>query len=499
MGKEKYDGYDDFLSNVARTFQDPDPDIIKFRGSGRRQSVPDDDNELELFATSEDIERERERIAKELEGKPGSRIIQAPEETVYFRRYNGELRQIRYTEAELQSFREGCRAVLVHDYAENDYYHISDEERAKNDKLAVLAMKLGGLKSLYRRVDEYIMAMRVVYEAWSILADTDPLFTRDEFFERVADGRITSPRIPKPTLKGIDKYNQDLLFQYIANPKLDPKDLLPPSDDDLYNNDYLYGESDEEWNLETMRLLDYDEIEAVRYYEKGDPNYNIPVQTVKKKYMKVYRDSLDYGIGKKKKNKFKKGEKKFAKSTIAMLKKIQGNQNRRSYLSGGVYDFGFTDIFAEREREKTVYEKIPYRGSFRNNDALWLYNLTVDTEKMSMPTKTNPHKTYGDVRWERFFRDLEESGVNTISLQRMLDEVRYPKMDPRQNQLDQKREHKQNRKVEKKIINRIIALSDNPKFKKLIKKTEEEYSRKQQEDADGVERDDSISLHDLLG
>jgi hypothetical protein len=219
-----------------------------------------DDEDSEEFVTSTEIVKTKEKIEKS--GGLTSDDDGVIEEDFHFKRY-GKRREHKYTETEMAEIRNSCSRTIVHDYGDYDMYHISNEERSRNDQLAAISMKLGRLKRIYRKVDEYIEAMRIVFEAWSMLEKVNYLHTREEFFQMVADGRIVSNRIIMPKLKGIDKYNMDIIINYISNPGLDASQLLPKKKerdyDSFYDDDCV-----EEDEAETMiRLLSKEEAEYI--------------------------------------------------------------------------------------------------------------------------------------------------------------------------------------------------------------------------------------------
>ena len=127
----------------------------------------------------------------------------------------------------MEEIRESCKKVLVYDYAEKDTYHLSDEEIYQIDSLREIRVQLSTLHKLYNRVDEWVKAMRIVMKAWTILEQKDNyLYTTEEFYQLIGEDRIYHNAIIMPRLKGMNKYNLDMLIQYISNPEMDPTDLL---------------------------------------------------------------------------------------------------------------------------------------------------------------------------------------------------------------------------------------------------------------------------------
>ena len=186
-----------------------------FLGGDSYSDSSDNYDDSESFMTSKDLVEQKEKIEKQ---NPNINIpIISPdiEEEVHFKRYTKK-RAHKYTESEMKAIRESCVSTIVHDYGERDIYHLSDEERRKNDMLAELSMKLSGVKRVYRKVNEYVEAMRIVVEAWQLLEKNNYIHTRDEFFDLVADGTIVSSRIVMPKLKKSDQYNMDTNHSFLV-------------------------------------------------------------------------------------------------------------------------------------------------------------------------------------------------------------------------------------------------------------------------------------------
>lgn len=452
MGNERYSGYDDLVRSLGG----------RSTGEPSRRRKPNDD-EIELFVTSEDKAREA-KLREELDHRdhrPGA--YRQPEESVYFR-YTDKKRVRKYTDEEMARLREGARRVIVHDYGELDFYHLTDEERERNDQLASISLKLGNLKRIYRSVDKYIEAMRVVYQAWSILAENSPLHTREEFFEYVAKGIIVSNRILTPKLKGITGYNEDLLLQYVSNPTLDPKDLLPKQLSD--RDDYYYADVEEQ-KFEMDCLLSPKEIEyVVRHDDLPDEERIVlPVKPIKRKFLKAYDDQQGLGRRKRKRG-MKKIDRDLQPDMTAILKRlVKADADRDPYATMSSFN-SLTDVF-DASKRKTVWDQVPYAGSWQDDEEVELYELAVSEELMREPIPGGGGITAADRENQIFYRTMESMGISTVDWRR----------DSTQGggtylQEKARRSRKQNRKLERKIINRLGEMQVDPKFKKLIKRSE---------------------------
>lgn len=428
---------------------------------------PIDDEEGEDFFTSKEIVKLKEDGSIDEKDLPDS--LKGPveiEESVHFQRF-AKRHEHKYTEKEMAEITESCKRTLVHDYGEFDRYHISDEERARNDSLIELSAKLGGLKRIYRKVDQWVYAMRVVIEAWEIVeAKENVLHSTDEFFQMVHDGRIYHTGIIMPQLKGMDKYSMDVLVKYISNPDMDPEELL--TKDELKKRDPWYDEEDESEETEEemmARLLSPNEVQYI--LDHADNPETIKVHDVKRKFI------VNYDQKKIKGKKMSKSEKIYTKSLHAVLNKIQSNPSNRSDC-----DMSFSrswlvtnNMFEPDKKKHDIWDDLYYDGGWTDKTGLFLLDLAERNEMLNQKTEDSSYYTYADQELREFFRAMEENGINTVELRRRMNMT-----EENERNTTIKEERKKNKKVEAALIQRITKLNDNPKFKKLIAKAEKDIN-----------------------
>jgi len=447
---------------------------------GRRYIRPGDDEEMEGFITSEDIEKAREKEEENpyRQIQRGDGVI---EEDVHFKRFT-KRRQHKYTEKEMEEIRASCVTTIVHDYGENDKYHQSDEERSRNDILAEIRTKLGGLKSTYRKIDQYIEAMRVVVAAWELLEKNgNYMHSEKEFFRMVARGEIYSNSIIMPKMKKIERYDMDTLIKYISNPELDPKDLLPKEfeeHDDFYDDDDMVDE-DGETEAESMsRYISPAEAQWIQDHIDDPPEY-----VVKDISPKLIRGYDRYGIAskgifatKKKKKKVGKNKKYQIDHLHNILNVIQANPNNRPDAMYN-YSYGITHgMFDVDEPEKNWLDEIPFEGSWASDIDVYLYELMLREEMLKRHPEREKYLTYADKELAQFFRVLEENGVNVVELRRRMECT-----DEDVRRQINSRTKKDNKKLESAILQRITKLNQSDKFKKLVAKAEEALNKQFEE------------------
>lgn len=482
------------------------------------------DDEEEEFMTSKEIVEQKKRLESQFgvsrpgQGNRGGDPTKIEEE-VHFKRYTTR-REHKYTEAEMQQIRDSCMSTIVHDYGERDIYHMSDEERAENDMLAELRPKLGALKRTYRKVDQYVEAMRTVMEAWRILEKNNYLHSRDEFYDLIAKGRIYSRSIIMPKLKKMDNYNIDLLIQYISNPDADASKLAPivpevkdpfydvitREDDPWY--DYFYNQELERINAEednkdedeqmsaydrnlkahqyatkefqrmTMeRYLDPEEVELIRDHMDNPPD--LEVQNLKRKYYKNY-DKRTFTLKKrKKKDKNNKNERFIIENTHRILNKIQMNA-----AYNGASDFSRSylitqSMFGHDKKLKDFWAGKEFHGSWANKDDVLLYDLAIREALLQEKPEGQRYYSYADQELSQFFKALEDHGINTLDLRRRMNLNGADSSV--HDDISKAGRRKENKKMEAAILQRISKLNNDSKFKKLISKAEKDLNKRFEE------------------
>jgi hypothetical protein len=431
--------------------------------SKRMDKYFDGDEDSEEFVTSAEIVKNKKEVEERRSGltSDDDGII---EESVHFQRFT-KRREHKYTEKEMMDIRNSCHRTIVHDYGTYDIYHISNEERAKNDQLSEISMKLGKLKRTYRRVDQYIEAMRIVFEAWSILEKSNYIHTKDEFYKMVADGRIVSNRILMPKLKNINRYNMDVIINYISNPQLDPSHLVPKKTEKTHDSFWDEEEWDEESEEEEMqRLLSVEEAELV-INRDDKPAPKMEIGYIKPKYIKGY----DRRTRKKRKDENKQ-DKYIREGLSEILNKIQ---NGNYYKEQGNTFMVTNSLFETEKEEKSIYDDMKFTGSWGNEDAVELYDLIVNEEILRQMPPKEKYLTYADMQLKKFFRVLEDNNVSTIEIRRRVDGGGVNDHSAKKERIVKK----ENKKLESALIQRISKLNKSPKFKKIINKAEDALSK----------------------
>lgn len=508
--KQIYDLYKSMLSDMPTNQEFTNNKNLEF------------DREAETFFTEEELIEAKDPSKKKKDNdgfyevrNPDTGII---EESFVFKRIGGKHRKL--TDKEIDQIRENCRYTLVHDFSERNIYHISDKERYENDEFAEISMKLNGIKSAYHKVDQFIEAMRIVYEAIQIaIRPYLYSYSREEIFKMIGKGKVYSTRIIFPKLKGIKKYNIEQLARYIQNPKLNPKDLVPIKHDDDDAIFYEEGEFEEEFNMlfdnrekeilnnleeeynnieeiiDEDDIVDNEELEDDEDMEEENP-YNgltssifnplpdsnedkqrriekikalqdmiggVDVKPVSKKFIPTNN------MGRNKKH-FKKLN-KVDKKVYTDMGNIINIINNHRYMSATSNPY-FNDYIANDDDLKThnIIDDMRFHNSWSDNNAVKFYEVALEEEYLDRRASGSIYETLRDVKLQEFYNTLENHGVNVKPIRESMDRFKKEEYD---NILQNNR--KINKKIDKKITSRIIALNNDPKFKKLIKRTAKKY------------------------
>ena len=498
--------------------------------------VEDDED----FVTSKEIAKMEEVRRRENDGLTPARGPVEIEEMMQFKRYS-KVREHKYTESEMNAIIESCRNTIVHDYGQNDYYHLTDEERARIDSLNEIRVKLGAIKRIHHNAASYVKDMRIVMEAWNILEKNDNfLHSEDEFFKMVAKGQIYNSSIIMPKLKGASRYNMDELARYIANPELDPNELLTEEqkrkmkegswfeidgeeksyectlcgecipyciNEDLepeFLHDHILEkhpelasefEGIEKMNMEDQnkiiqkyfrtfeeremeRLLTPEEIDVIADMDMKDVP-TIEAKEVKHSMLKGYKSSVSiFNNSKKKKHKKGNKTKEYIRDNFhKMLSLIESNPNNLSddYEYNRSYAF-MNSIFDVEKEDKSFYDNIRFDGSWADDMDVMLYDLAVEEAKMREHPDGSKYQTYGDIQLDNFFKAMEDANLSVLEMRRAMN---MTEEDLKNSTV--KKERKNNKKKEAAVLQRLIKLNGNPKFKKLIHKAEKQIDEQMKE------------------
>lgn len=471
MGMDWESDFDMLMSGVNDITRDSFASPLRQYPRNGRPGGKDD--VISLMPVSDfDVEKD-----PSLKGNSGTEVMLKPEPE--FRMYN-KRHVKKWSEKEMEEIRASCEGTIVHDYSEFDFYHISDDARAELDTLSEIRAQLSGLKTIYHRVDQYVEAMRIVFVAIELLEKKmNYVLSKDEFYEKIGAGTIYPTGFPIPQLHSLSKYDDGLLETYIANPSLNAADLLSEEERrriKAMSRTWADDDEDEEEDEETpeekiARLLGLEYAEELEQYRLS--HEQIKVDSLDDKFIAGYSDGRTF-FGKERRKKFKdKGKQTYSKAIQALFLGLENsprftgddyvNSNYRRHNS-----IMTSGLFEPKEEIKNPIDGMRFFGSFADTDAFWFYEQAMDNKIADSVVPGQSYITHQGVSNQKVFNMLEKLGMNMTEFRRGISAAGVS----RDENIKENRER--NKKLESRLVARIIAMNGDKKFKKLAAKAEEE-------------------------
>lgn len=129
--------------------------------------------------------------------------------------HNKKLKPVYMSEERIAKLKSQYDCVCVNEFG--DDYHLSEEERRENNKFYDAFKKFSKYKHKYRKLPEYIDAMREALKCLDFVADRNGFYDPEEFKRKVANKKIvvTGLQFPKYTGKDRKKLDWKYINEYI--------------------------------------------------------------------------------------------------------------------------------------------------------------------------------------------------------------------------------------------------------------------------------------------
>jgi hypothetical protein len=120
---------------------------------------------------------------------------------------------------------EQFSTVVTQDF--EDEYHMSSEERADMKARYEKFFKLKNFTKKIRRLDKFVEAYRVCMDIVNDIAETNGIYSPEEFKKKVFSGAITITGLQFPKFQGKKKkrINWDYVAEFVADPTRDIREL----------------------------------------------------------------------------------------------------------------------------------------------------------------------------------------------------------------------------------------------------------------------------------
>ena len=152
--------------------------------------------------------------------------------------------------------------VVVHSFGDwNDDYHLSEEERQKNNSYYSAFNNLRRMKKIYRKIKDYIIAVRETFHVIDIVAETNGVYDKEEFLKMYYNGDIEIGGVRFPKYKGKDrkKLNWEYLTDFILSDQ-DPSEFITQGMEGL--DDFAEGLSFEEKRARYFSDKEWEDIQT---------------------------------------------------------------------------------------------------------------------------------------------------------------------------------------------------------------------------------------------
>ena len=293
----------------------------------------DDEELIQYDENGDPIEKEGDKLSEELLRK----------RTVYL------------SERRVQQLLDDYDCVVVHDFG--DEYHLSEEERIEKNKFYEAFKVFSKCKHKYRKLDEYVVAMREALKCLDFVAENNGVYKPEKFKVLFLKDKIQISGLKFPQFKGKERKNID--WEYLTDFILsdaDPSEILPRKNDDIRTQEeldelakVLFDEGEleriltpetEEERIERLKALsncdeeDCDDLSIVvpftkKEYKrliKSQPEFLYKVKEMKSDYRRLeHMERLAYSFTNDDMNEIERYDKIHNYKSSAKMPKFKGN------------------------------------------------------------------------------------------------------------------------------------------------------------------------------
>ena len=396
-------------------------------------------------------------------------------------------------EKRIQQMKEEYDCVVVHDFG--DEYHLSEEERIAKNKFYEAFKRFSKCKHKYRKLDQYIVAMREALKCLDFVAENNGVYSPEEFKKMFFRNKIYINGLVFPEFKGREKkqISWEYLTEFILSDE-DPKNILPSKrDEEIYTKE------------------DYEELEEI-LFDKGELDKILAPESESD----IHRKNLFFDIEEdeptgdtvifldnKKSKKLIKAQPEF----LYEIKEMRRENRKIDKLSRFVYDLTSEDIEAiadyDQEHNYQSSSDIPvFHGDMTKDSDYRKYLLELEEFEQTQ-IKDNYHgklKTLEQIQELELKQLLENNNWNIRNLYENKEkEAKLRKI--------QEREKKREKELRKKLVDiqnrrkRRMGedVSDEKKSKKKKKKKKDKSpNSKKNKTIEKYKKETSESINDFL-
>lgn len=382
---------------------------------------------------------------------------------------------VKIPERRIPEILEGFDCVVVNIF--DDDYHATDEEREKNNMFAKYAKKIKSMKRIYRRLDEYVVAVREHLKFLDKVAEDNGVYSPEEFKKMFFKGKIDIVGMRFPKYKGPNR--KDINYQYLAEFVIsgnDPIEILPK----WQRNDF-----DEEDEIDVDNYFTDEELKEIfRPLTKEESRYEYTVFNADEDS----QDNVPVGV-----TLTTKQSKKLIKSQPELVAKLKEMKLERrtldklsdSFLHNSIYD----DISEIAKYDQNYYyvsdSDIPeFHGDVLNDKDFYKYMKALNEfeENNVVVNYSGKDKTVGEVKELELKQILEEDGWNIRNF-----------VENREQEAKMKKIAKRDKKKEKELKRHLLDIQERQK----ARKNGEKYIPKKHKEKDKKNKEKKKDLKDI--
>ena len=411
-----------------------DDDVIFITGTKEEPKVNRSDVEKQIFGDDEK------------ESKEGKSFRCAD--------WHDKIVDIKLPQKMIDKFMSEIDCVVVNTY-ENDDYHLSDEERAKNNELYELFKPIIHAKNNYTVLSDFVDVMRACIKCVDYIAETNGVYSPEKFKKKVYSGKIKIEglRFPKLSKKAKKRISLEYLTEFILSDEPSENIIPPEREFDTIRSEEEIEEmthrlfTDEELKEIFKPLTEEQKIRSQLFDATTDEQADdLPTCVVfdEKKSMKVLKDFPEINL---------------------YLKRVNARSKRKGRFNSREWEFNNTfddlDVFDKYDETHAYTPKVKmpeFKGELLNDKDYKKYLMELeeweDENIKEVYTGTfgrvgTKLLTRGEIKELELKEYFEANGWNTRNL-----------YDEKEKIKEKKKEDKKDRARKDKIARKIKKLKD---------------------------------------
>ena len=359
----------------------------------------------------------------------------------------------------IEEFKKNYDCVVVNDFG--DDYHLSDEEREKNNECYSIFKNFSRCKHKYRKVEQYVIAMREFLKCLDFVAELNGVYDPDKFKKLYLKGEIniTGLFIPKFIGKARKTISTDYLTEFILSDE-DPHNIVRKRySDDIYtdkdienfsSNLFMPGQLEE-----CMKpITEEEEIKKLLPYDESLDNLdqNIVVEMGDKQLKKMLKSFPD---------------------VVTVFKDAKDRQRSIASMSRYAFDITSEDLdYIDRyDRKHNIIStgNMPkFKGNLKSDADYYKYlELLEEWEDENIFDDYHGKvKSLGDIKELELKQFLEENGWNIRNL-----------YENKEKEKKMKKQLKRDKKREKELRQKLIDI-DRRRKRRMGEDVEESIKKK---------------------